>query len=452
MSSAPRSCRKARAAWLLAAACLTACSGPGVAVTPPVTGNEFSLERQALSASSAPGVVATAGAPPAGQPSAPVDVPTTPVEVPTAAPVSNGGSSSGGSGGGLSGPITTLTSYLLLGGQAVEVVAGAEVALPPTATGEVSLFAPGLVPSSLDLTGVSSPPPALHPASLEAIVTPPGTASVQGTLLPDDAGVNVNYRALYRSDYRGLTSVSGQGFRFDVPVQAAERGYVVAQDMTYPPRLGVANAALQADGVTDVGAINLATPGTPALVTPTPPAGMKVVDSWLGVTSGGGAPCVLILDTENQPVPTYQLPGFTQIADYVAVSDDRRRATTTRGPVGQVPDFLAAPDLSRIPASIPGNQRLTWPAVPGASVYTLTLTVAGQAAPATWEGATTQTSLALPSLTGLAGKDLVLTVCAWDDPSVTLYSLAAVRQLRVPADLTGTLGRFSAAQRGLKGL
>jgi hypothetical protein len=92
---------------------------------------------------------------------------------------------------------------------------------------------------------------------------------------------------------------------------------------------------------------------------------------------------------------------------------------------------------------------LSWPTVAGASLYTVRLSDASTQDMPLWEAATTSPRVTVPSGLSFAGHALVLQVTAWDAPELSPYSVAALRQLRVPTDLPGPAGRASRTIRTL---
>ena len=130
-----------------------------------------------------------------------------------------------------------------------------------------------------------------------------------------------------------------------------------------------------------------------------------------------------------------------------AASADHKRVTTTMGLPGQWPPLLAPPELAAV--TVRGD-RLTWPAVQGATLYVARLYAANVPDPPLWEGATTTPNLPLPA--GLAiANGCTLQLDAWDAPGVSVYSVASVnaakRELRVPLQPPGPTGRHSWATR-----
>ena len=53
--------------------------------------------------------------------------------------------------------------------------------------------------------------------------------------------------------------------------------------------------------------------------------------------------------------------------------------------------------------------------------------------------------MTVPAVLALDGEPLLVQVDAWDAPEVTIYSVAAIRRLRVPATPTGVAGRHAVA-------
>ncbi|MFN3430378.1 MAG: hypothetical protein ACK46X_10530, partial [Candidatus Sericytochromatia bacterium] len=91
----------------------------------------------------------------------------TPPDRPVAAPTPAGLPAGAGSGGAA--PSAPSSFLMLADGRRIEVPAAGEVTLPPGLTGEVSLFVPGRVPSTVLLAGPGAPS-ALHPRT----DSPPG--------------------------------------------------------------------------------------------------------------------------------------------------------------------------------------------------------------------------------------------------------------------------------------
>jgi len=180
---------------------------------------------------------------------------------------------------------------------------------------------------------------------------------------------------------------------------------------------------------------------------PTPPGGLVADLNELVLADAGGSGVPLsVLASRGQALATYAVPGADWLLRYRAIAPEGGRSSSTCGPVGAVPAFLAPPDLTGLPASLAGGTTLQWPAVAGARVYTVRLTRVDVPDPPLWEGASASPRLTIPAPLQLPASGMTLRVEAWDAPSVTLFTLASVRALRLPAD-DGRAGRFSAAVR-----
>lgn len=384
-------------------------------------------------------VTVTPGGPEAPRPSADPVAPPEPA-APTLAP-----GTAAGSGGG-SAPAPAGDGYLILAnGRRVNIPAGGEVALPAGTRGEVSLFLPGRVPSTIELSGPQAPA-VLHPRP-DSI---PGDAAqatpVSGTVAPGEPGIDVAYHGPVRRSYLGQATGAGGEFRIGVPVTAPEAGLLVARDVNNTPRLAVAALTLNPDQPVTVPPLALASPVGLQPDPPTPPAGTVLSSARLRVRIGTATATALSV-RGDQALPAYDLPGCEVALAYEAGSADGQRGTTTMGAPGAVPAFLAPPELAGLPASLAPGARLNWPGVPGAGLYTVWLSDAATPDLPLWEAACLQPALTVPAGLAIAGRALLLQVVAWDAPEVNLYTVASARCLRVPQDLPGLGGRSSRALR-----
>jgi hypothetical protein len=403
-------------------------------------------------AAAAIGVLAkriTPGARPTPAASAPAPTP-----VATAVAPASGGGGSGG--GGAAAPLATpvpssdpnAPRLVLADGRTLTLAGSDEVALPAGLAGLVSLFEPGRVPSSLELPadGVG----ALHPQALANPAEPTGQATIEGSVTPAAAGLRVAYHAPGRQAFvGGLTDDQGR-FRLEVPLDGEEAGVLLALDGQATPRLALAGVTLEAGVTTSAPALALADPTARAA----PPA-LPAAWQWQGATLAAvpdAAPRpwrvpVLVADGP-EGLPGYDTPGFALVGAYAAESADASQGGLVSGPAGALPDWLGAPDPSGLPASLAPGTALSWPAVPGAKLYTLRLSSPSEPRPV-WEAACVKPTLVVPSGLALDRGGLVLELTAWDAPDVSVYSVAGLRALRLPVGPSGPAGRLSWARRAI---
>jgi hypothetical protein len=367
---------------------------------------------------------------------------------------SGGGGLAGGSGGGGATPTPGPASFFINadGTQSNAVVADA-VPLPVIQVGEVSLIAAGRVPSSLVLGG-GMVPSVTHPRP-DALVNPfPGLGTLTGLPAPALGGLAVRFIGADRSTFTSTLSPATVPFTLNVPVVAATQGLVVITEPIARPRLGVVSANPAPGATQDLGAIPLVSPGADQAPPPLAPPGLAITGAELRLADAGGAGVALpIFAIESATLPSYALPGTFQLA-YKAANADSTQASEVCGPIGLIPAFLVPPDASAIANPLVAGQTLVWPAVPGATLYTLRLLGASIPDPPLWEGATASPSIVLPRQLVLAGKRLTLHLDAWDATGVSVFSVASLRaprQLRLPTDPIAVTGRHAAAIRVLAG-
>lgn len=427
------------ARWVpLAAACLLGC-------TPAPEAGSFSLGLDRTAEPVTPVAVGAQSPSPSGA-GGPTVVPPTPTPAspsPSPSPVRWGG----GSAPAPSTPTPSVLpdSYLLLAdGRIVAVPEGDAVDLPVGTRGEVSLMMRGRVPSTIQLDG-PDPLPVLHPRGATAPAAPGTTADVSGALATPERDVSVSYLSPGRAVSPGATTDVWGVFAFSVPVGAAEDGLILAKDAGSPPRLAAARLAIAPDQNIGAPALALAAPtGTDTAPTDLP-AGMSLKSAALRVATGdaGAGPVTILSVGTAQALPLYDLAGLTVTVRYDAATADGASGASVTGPSGHLPAFLTAPDLSALPATLTLGQRLSWPAVAGASLYSVWLCDAGSPDEPLWEAACTTPAVTVPTAVAIAGRTLLFEVTAWDAPDVLPYSVAAARQLRVPTELSGPSGRSS---------
>jgi hypothetical protein len=368
-----------------------------------------------------------------------------PVAVPSAAtpPATPGG----GVGAAPPAPAGSGSFLVLADGRRIEVPPSGEVTLPPDATGEVSLFVPGRVPSTVVLTGPVLPT-ALHPRTDSPPGAPTTTGTVRGTLAA--GGLSVAYMGPEQSAFTGATTIAGGGFSFEVPTEGPQTGILIVREPDGASGLALRRVSVAPDQITDMPPLALDVPIDVHSPAPTPPAGMRLMSAALKVAAGSAArpfvATVLSVDGDRE-LPAYDLPGFDQALAYEAGAPDGLSGASTAGPPGRVPAFLDAPALGGLPSQLTPGARLSWPGVTGAALYTVWLADAATPAVPLWEAATGSSAVTIPSGLALADRELVLQVTAWDAPEVTLYSVASARQLRVPTGVPGLTGRHSRALR-----
>ncbi|MDB5097278.1 MAG: hypothetical protein JWM80_1699, partial [Cyanobacteria bacterium RYN_339] len=358
--------------------------------------------------------------------------------------VSNGGGGTVG-GGSPAAPVATGELLLADGTRIVVPVAG-EVALPPGASGEATLIMPGRVPSTIDLPA-GGPTPALHPRTDVVPALPSGSARVVGSVFPPgDPDVAVQFISGTRGPQPGTTTVIGGAYAMSVALDGTEAGLLVAREATEYPRLGLARLTLTAGANPNVPNLGLVDPDPTPVAPPAAPAGYDITAARLLVAEGSGADVhrVQVVSVPGARLPSYDLPGFTFVAAFLASAADGNSATETSGSVGALPPFMLPPDLGALARPTPGT-RLSWGAAPGASLYTVRVGRDLSPDPPLWEAATQGLGATVPAGLALAGQDLLVQVDAWDAPEVNVYSVASVRRLRLPAEPPGPRGRHSVA-------
>lgn len=415
-------------ATITAAALLAGCD----AAMPQLPAAHFGLDRHgpvAASLAAAPKHVAMPIEPPA-----PALAPT-----PTPAP-------SGGGGKAPAAPAPTVSSsgptLVLADGRIVALGAGDAVTVPEGLSGLATHFAPGRVPATVELR----PGMTLHPRATALAPEPGELVAVSGSVSPAEAGVNLYYVAPGRRSFPAAVTDEDGGFRLEVPLDGAERGVIVAKA---GDRMGAVSTLLEPGVAPALPSIALEAPTLHRGEMPQPPAGLALMGASL-MAVPQDAPTAfrvpLAAMTPAEVPPLYVLPGFALVHGYSAESADLMRGSVTSGAPGELAPFLAPPDLSGLPEAIAPGQPLQWPAVPEATLYTVTLTGTGLTAPI-WEAAVTQPAVELPQSLVLPARELVLRVDAWEAPDVTIYSVASVRALRLPTSPSGASGRHSWARR-----
>lgn len=332
-------------------------------------------------------------------------------------------------------------------GKTVNVAAGAAVAMPTGASGTVTALFAGTVPATLAL-GMGGVP-VLHPRSTVVPALPAGRVTMTGVVSPPVADVQVRFVAPGRRDMPTATTAADGSYSLEVPADGPVDGVLVAEEVAAPGRLAVASVTVS-EG-TGAPVLALVSPRETIDPLPSGPSGFYLAESALAASMPTRPlPWRVPLTTvRGGRVASYAMSGVSLVETYLGRSADGSAGTLTGGTPGKVPPFMAPPDLSGLVEALTPGTALSWPAVPGATLYTIAL-MAGDRPVPVWEGATAGTQLTIPAAVSLPEETLTLQVTAWDAPDVTLYSIASVpaaRQLRVPAEPQGQGGRMSWATR-----
>lgn len=342
-------------------------------------------------------------------------------------------------------------------GRALPVEVSAETPLPAGLTGEVTLFSTGHVPMTLDLDQASAI--TVHPAPLERTNPTIVATRIAGQLAPAVADVQVRWHAPGLQAYVGTTTDAAGGFAFDVPLSETQAGLIAAVEPGGASRVALVRTTLTPGTPLVLPELTLVAPLPPSAPfrllgssvedplpdpLPTPPTGMTHAGATLRVveTAPTGRWEVTLLAVDGSTLPDYDLPGFALAHGHRFTTADRRQWSEASGAPGALPAILTAPRLPASPALAAG-QRLTWDAVPGATLYTLRLTDRFIPDPPLWEGATVRTAVTIPTSVALGDRALELRLDAWDAPDVTMYSVAGLRALRLPVGLPVVKGRHS---------
>jgi hypothetical protein len=268
-------------------------------------------------------------------------------------------------------------------------------------------------------------------------------ATVTGSLGAAGADLVLYYCAAGREPVPGGFAGADGSFSFEVPVTDGQDGVVVAHGRSSDSPLAIARAHIQeAQTTTVTGLVPTLPDGT--FQPPTVPAGLVPGGSGL-VLLDGTSSTPLRVDLVGFPgtaVPRYPLPGFTLAGNFEAERPDRLAGSAVLTSGGTTASFLLPPELTNVPAVLAANMLLSWPAVPGATLYTLRLQRFGDALPI-WEGASGTPRLVLPPDLPSGLADLELEVDAWAAGDVSIYSVASIRQLRVPRATATPGGRRS---------
>lgn len=429
----PRSC-----SWSICLL-LVACAGPAPGSPPG-----FVLGVQAPPSPAASPEAGT----PRPEPTATSDAP---VVAPATAPSVTGGSGgSGGNGSGAPGPAFPDDGpyFFMVGQPPLPGLAADEVPLPAGASGETSLFAPGRVPSTLVLAAGAEAPAATHPRPNTLAGPAGGPATLVGVLGQGSGGARVRFAAPSRLAAADTPASPEAAFSLAIPLANGEPALVVAVDAAVPPRLGLARVSPAEGDTLDVGSLPLLAPAQVPAPAPVPPGPLLAdLDELLLADGAGPGRPLLVLATRGQPLVTYPVPGASWLLRYNARDPAGNRSSAVCGPPTGVPAFLAPPDLAGLPATLSPGTALAWPAVAGATLYTVRLIANGIPDPPVWEGVSPSPRITLPAPLRLPSGGLALRVEAWDAPDVTIYSLASLpRRLRLPTD-EAHAGRFSAATR-----
>jgi hypothetical protein len=208
-------------------------------------------------------------------------------------------------------------------------------------------------------------------------------------------------------------------------------------------------------GATQAPDLTLQAPGPAGNPLPAPPSGMAITDAALHVGEPGDErdaiyPLVPFHLLGAAPLPTYQLPGpFSLLTIYLAQAQAGTSGSVVGGSPNHLPNFLPPPDLSRLQPFVKAGTTLSWPAVPGASLYILKLFSPPAVVPL-WEAAGQQPSFVVPPIPLLA-RPLLLRVEAWDAAALDVYSVASLRRLQMvlPSGIPALQGRFGWSERSL---
>lgn len=428
----------------LAVLLLTGCQS----TAPPWLGGSWAIGPEGTPAAAGTGAPTEVRPDAGGPPVVPTPAPTATVPV---------GSSGGGGASTPAGP-SDPTSYAAA---PADPFAPGGVTLP-AASGETTLMADGVVPMSIAMAGTAV---TVHPRPVGGVAEPAGIATVTGDVTGAGAGLTVQYLSRNRRVFAGTQTDTAGHFAFDVPVDAAENGLVLVRDAQRAPSLALARVAIAPGQTVSAGPMSLTAstgvstyhvlgdgtdPGTNTVSAP--PSGLFGADVSLQVLEN--APTdpwrgTLVALGAGGAVPTYTLPGYTQVVDYQAASADGTRATESVVAPGDPVGWLAPPDLSALSAPLAPGKTLAWPAVPGARFYSVRLTVPGADEMPVWEGLTSSPAIALPGRLSLSASEVTVRVDAWDDAALTLYSVASLRAFRIPTGPTGPGTRHSWTRRSL---
>jgi len=291
--------------------------------------------------------------------------------------------------------------------------------------------------------------PLLHQRPQSGALGPRGVATLTGSLGLAGAELVLSYRSAGRTQQAsGLADTTG-AFSFEVPVSGVEDGLIIASGRSSDEPVAIARLRIE-EGQT-IPVTGLA-PTSPAgwLAGPPPPSGLLPGASGLVVIEDGPQPVRIdMLGFPGTAVPRLAVPGITTAAAFYAERADGLAGASVLTAESAAPAFLSPPDLASLPDLLVPGAVLAWPAVAGASLYTLRLQAFGHALPL-WEGATKSTRIVLPPDLPAELPDLELRVDAWAASDVTLYSVAGLRQLRLPDSPQRIGGRHSwALRRGL---
>jgi hypothetical protein len=404
--------------------------------------------------------IQTAAEPPTRAPGTPSNAPdpVVPVEVPVVKPSTASTTGGGGTGGGgpTGGPPTppSLPDLVAAFVQAdpSQVGLGADgwgtVLLPAGTTGAVTISAAGFVSSTLVIdVGDAARIQAVHQRPLDGLPVPQGQATLAGDLGPAGAALVVAYHAPGLAQAASVVADGTGAFSLAVPVAGEADGIVVAYAPGNEAALALAKVhVLEGQVVTVTGLAPVAP--VDAIHPPPLPNGLVPGNSGLVLLDGTGATPVR-LDLVGFPgttVPRYDLPGFTLAASFEAERPDHHAGTAVVTTSSGQPGFLPVPDLGGMPDLLVPGQQLAWPAVAGATLYTLRLQRFGDALPI-WEGASGSPRVVLPPDLPTGQADMELEVDAWAANEVSIYTVAGLRQLRVPREAATVGGRRSWAIR-----
>lgn len=366
----------------------------------------------------------------------------------TATPVpGRRGGSSGRADGQGDATMEPETYFMPPEGRPMPAEPGDAVPIPAQLVGLWSYFAPGRVPTTVEV--IDGPPPVLHPSAVDPAAEAIGQASLTGRLNPPEADVMIMYCAPGRRSYPAVATAPDGTFRLAVNVDGPEEGVLVARPGEASARRALRAIHLVPGAVVEVPVLDLVLPATAAVDPPQPPAGLEVVERAVVavVPTGAGAFPVSLWSSDAAPFDgpiAYPLPDVAQASRLVAIGSGGTSGSAMSAPVGERTPFMPPPDLASLAAPEAGAT-LAWPAVPGATLYTLRLTSPAAAAPL-WEAAVRSPHAIVPPPVRLAPR-MALEVVAWDVAGLTPYSVAGLRALRLPDGVPAQVGRRSWATR-----
>lgn len=318
------------------------------------------------------------------------------------------------------------------------------VALPRHVPGLWSYFAPGRVPSTIEVGG--APLAAIHPRPLSEPSAMAVTATITGVVAPPVAGAIVMYAGpSRRSDATMAVTAADGAFQLSVPAPGPEDGVVVVRAKA---GAGLARVRLEPAAAAHV-EVSLAAPVFGAVIPPEPPPGLMPAESAV----------LAVVETDRGPVraplwsadeapfepPVYALGAAALAVEFVALGANGTAGSAASRAPEDVLGLLPPPDLAALPPVLAPGVTLAWPSIAGATYYTVRLTATADGAPL-WEAAVREPRVVVPTqLT--AEPQSTLEVVAWDVPALTTYAIAGLRALRFQDEVPGVRGRRSWATR-----